>query len=419
MDLDVIIENGTLFDGTGAPGTRKHVGLREGKVALISEGPLPRGPNTRVIDATGLWVTPGFIDLHTHYDAEIELAPALTESVRHGVTTVTLGSCSLSLAVGTPEDLADQFARVEAIPYDAVRSLLERAKTWNTHHDYIQHLGTLALGPNVASFVGHSAVRAHVLGMERSLDSNVRPTEDEYRRMEALVGEGLDEGCLGLSVQTLPWDKVGGSRDVRSRPLPSTFSTWAEYRRLLKQVRERGLVFQGVPNVSTKVNILLFLLESAGFFFRKALKTTVISMMDAPGQRFLRTLQSWLSRGVNVLAGGRRCPRSSTSGPTASTSWCSKSSVRVLPRSTSPMKRSGRGCSPSPSTARGFASSGRASGCPASSIATSRAPRFCARPTRRWSASRSRRWRPSAGKTSPRPSSTWWWSTATRCAGTR
>jgi N-acyl-D-aspartate/D-glutamate deacylase len=303
-DFDVIIENGTVFDGTGGPRARKHVGVRAGVIAELSDAPLPRGPRTQVIDATGQWVTPGFIDLHTHYDAEIELAPDLRESLIHGVTTVTLGSCSLSLAVGTPEDLADQFARVEAIPYQAVRDLLERRKGWNTHRDYFEHLNTLALGPNVTSFVGHSAVRAHVLGMERSLDASVRPTEAEYQAMERLVVEGLDEGCLGLSIQTLPWDKVGGTREVRSRPLPSTFARWKEYRRLLKPVRERGLVFQGVPNVSTKVNIVLFLLESAGFFVRKALKTTVISMMDAPGQRFLRTLQSWLSRSVNLLLGG-------------------------------------------------------------------------------------------------------------------
>lgn len=302
-DLDVIVENGTLFDGTGAPGARKHVGLRAGKVAALSDAPLPRGPRTRVVDATGCWVTPGFIDLHTHYDAEVELAPELRESLRHGVTTVTFGSCSLSLAVGTPEDLADQFSRVEAIPYDIVRTLLERAKRWNSHREYFAHLETLALGPNVASFVGHSAVRAHVLGMERSLDAAVRPSEAEYQAMEALVREGLDEGCVGLSIQTLPWDKVGGSRAVRSRPLPSTFSTWAEYRRLLRPVRERGLVFQGIPNVSTKVNIVLFLLESASFFFRKALKTTVISLMDAPGQRALRHLQGLLSRAANLLLG--------------------------------------------------------------------------------------------------------------------
>ena len=304
--LELVIRGGRVFDGTGrdADGLPREVGVAGGRVVALSETPLPLGPGTTVIDATGRWVMPGFIDIHTHYDAEVELAPSLSESLKHGVTTVTLGSCSLSLAVGTPEDLADQFARVEAIPYDFVRRLLDEHKHWNNHADYLAHLGTLPLGPNVASFVGHSAIRAEVMGMARSLDKRVRPTEDELSRMERLVHEGLEAGCLGLSIQTLPWDKVGGSRDLRSRPLPSTFARWSEYRRLLREVRARGRVFQGVPNVSTKWNILLFLLESAGFGLRKPLKTTVISLMDAPGQRILRRLQGLLSRTVNLLFGG-------------------------------------------------------------------------------------------------------------------
>ncbi len=304
--LDIIVRGGRVFDGTGRDpeGRACEVGVAGGKVVALSDAPLPAGPATTVLDATGCWVTPGFLDLHTHYDAEIELAPSLSESLKHGVTTVALGSCSLSLAIGSPEDLADQFARVEAIPYPFVRRLLEERKQWNSHAEYFAHLGKLALGPNVASFVGHSAIRAEVLGMARSLDARVRPTEDELRRMEQLVHEGLEAGCLGLSIQTLPWDKVGGSRELRSRPLPSTFGRWSEYRRLLREVRARGRVFQGVPNVSTKWNIVLFLLESAGFFLRKPLKTTVISLMDAPGQRFLRPLQGLMSRLVNVLLGG-------------------------------------------------------------------------------------------------------------------
>ncbi|MDP1823676.1 MAG: amidohydrolase family protein [Archangium sp.] len=303
--FDLIIENGLVFDGTGAPGRRQHVGVLEGRITALSDAPLPRGPRTRIVDAQGKWVTPGFIDLHTHYDAEVELNPGLGESVRHGVTTVTLGSCSLSLAIGTPEDLADQFCRVEAIPYDAVRTLLEKTKTWNTHAGYFEHLGRAPLGPNVASFAGHSALRAHVMGMARSLDRTVRATEAELRQMEALTTEALDAGYLGVSIQTLPWDKVGGTRELRSRPLPSTFAPWSEYRRLIRIVRERERVFQGVPNVSTKVNIVLFLAESLGWF-RKTLKTTVISMMDTRATRGLHKLVGLLSRVVNTLGGDFR-----------------------------------------------------------------------------------------------------------------
>src|SRR6185503_18729090 len=111
-----------------------------------------------------------------------------------------------------------------------------------------------------------------------------RPSDAELRRMEELLGEALDEGYLGLSIQTLPWDKMGGSRAFRSRPLPSTFARWSEHRRLTRHLRARGRVFQGVPNVSTKWNVILFLLESVGLF-RPTLKTTVISMMDIRAAR--------------------------------------------------------------------------------------------------------------------------------------
>src|SRR5438046_2556642 len=116
--FDTIIENGLFFDGKGSAPQLRHIGITQGQISAISEERLPRSETTKVVNAAGCWVTPGFIDLHTHYDAEVELSPALSESVRHGVTTVLLGSCSLSLAMGSPEDLADMFCRVEAIPYD-------------------------------------------------------------------------------------------------------------------------------------------------------------------------------------------------------------------------------------------------------------------------------------------------------------
>ncbi len=299
---DVVIEGGLFFDGQGSPPAVRHVGVTGGRVSAVSEAPLPRAPDTRVVDATGRWVTPGFIDLHTHYDAEVELAPSLSESVKHGITTVMLGSCSLSLALGTPEDLADMFCRVEAIPYDLVRKLLEERKDWNTLGEYLRHLEHLPLGPNVASLIGHSAIRAHVMGIDRSLDRRARASSDELRRMETLVEEGLDEGYVGLSIQTLPWDKMGGDRPFRSRPLPSTFAPWSEYRRLTRILRRRGRIFQGVPNVSTKVNVSLFLLESVGLF-RKPLKTAIISLMDARATRGLHRLVGFLSRAFNRLLG--------------------------------------------------------------------------------------------------------------------
>ncbi len=302
MAFDTIITGGLFFDGRGSPPVRREVGIVDGKVTALSAASLAAGPETRVIDAAGCWITPGFIDLHTHYDAEVELAPSLSESVRHGVTTVLMGSCSLSLALGTPEDLADMFCRVEAIPYHIVRPLLEQHKDWDGLGEYLDHLGSLPLGPNVTCFVGHSAIRAHVMGLERSLDKKVSPTKAELQRMEELLEEGLDAGYLGLSIMTLKWDKMGGTREVRSRPLPSTYGSWSEYRRLTRILRKRGRIFQGVPNVSTKINVLLFLLESVGIV-RPTLKTTVISMMDLRGSRGIHKLIGGISRVFNGLFG--------------------------------------------------------------------------------------------------------------------
>ncbi|MGZ3451264.1 MAG: N-acyl-D-amino-acid deacylase family protein [Polyangiales bacterium] len=300
MKYDVVIRGGTVYDGRGRQPREADVGIVGDQIVEIDEETLPISPETKVIDAKGKWVMPGFVDMHTHYDAEIELAPSLSESLRHGVTTVVLGSCSLSLAIGTPEDLADMFCRVEAIPYEVVRPLLEEKKDWKGLGDYLEHLEKLPLGPNVASFVGHSAVRAHVLGIDRSLDPKLKPSEKELRAMEGIVREGLDLGYLGVSIQTLPWDKMGGDRWFRSRPLPSTFAHWSEYRRFARMLRERGRVFQGVPNITTKVNIFLFMLESIGLV-RPKLKTTVISMMDTRASRGIHRFAGLLARAANTL----------------------------------------------------------------------------------------------------------------------
>src|SRR5262245_31015891 len=127
--FDTIIHNGLWYDGTGAAPAKRHLGLLDGRVAVVSEQPLT-APGAKVIDAAGKWVLPGFVDIHTHYDAEILVAPGLTESVRHGVTSVFLGSCSLSTIHSDALDCADLFSRVEAIPRDHVLAALSRIKTW-------------------------------------------------------------------------------------------------------------------------------------------------------------------------------------------------------------------------------------------------------------------------------------------------
>ncbi len=247
---------------------------------------------------------PGFIDIHTHYDAEVEAIPSLHESLRHGVTTVFMGSCSLSAAIGDATDIADMFTRVEAIPYEHLLPLMRERKNWETHSEYVEHLDSLPLGPNVSSFVGYSAVRAKVMGLERALDAKAKPTEAELEEMERTIEEGYDAGFLGLSLNGLYWDKMGGDR-FRSKCLPSTYASWKELRRMVRGVRKRGLNLQAIPNVSTKYQIFIYAAFSAGLFVRDALKTSIVSIMDIRSNRFIWRVLSGLGWAVNKLFGGK------------------------------------------------------------------------------------------------------------------
>jgi len=301
---ETLIKNALFFDGTGSPACPQHLLIRDGRVHSLSDSPLTPGPQTEVIDAQGRWVMPGFIDIHTHYDAEIEANPSLDESLRHGVTTVFMGSCSLSAAVGDPTDIADMFTRVEAIPYEHLLPLMRSKKTWQTHREYVEHLNSLPLGPNVASFVGYSAVRAHVMGLERALSAKSKPTQAELTQIEAIIHEGYDAGFLGLSLNGLYWDKMGGDR-FRSRCLPSTYASWSELRRMVRTVRQRQLNLQVIPNISTKYEVLIYAAMSAGLHLRRSMKTSLVSIMDLRSNRLIWRALRRLAWATNTIFGGR------------------------------------------------------------------------------------------------------------------
>ena len=304
MGESTLIKNGLFFDGTGAKAAKKNILVRDGLVDTVSDAEIPVTADTRVIDADGKWVMPGFIDIHTHYDAEVEAIPSLHESLRHGVTTVFMGSCSLSTAVGDATDIADMFTRVEAIPYEHLLPLMKKKKTWETHEEYAEHLESLPLGPNVSSFVGYSAVRAKVMGLERALDAKAEPTEEELQEMERIIEEGYDAGYLGLSINGLYWDKMGGDR-FRSKCLPSTYASWKELRRMVRGVRKRRLNLQAIPNISTKYQIFIYMAFSAGLFLRDALKTSIVSIMDIRSNRLIWRVLNGLGWAVNKVFRGK------------------------------------------------------------------------------------------------------------------
>lgn len=298
MQYDTVITNGRWFDGTGGPSALRDIGVRDGRVVTIAKGPLDT-TGARVIDATGQWVIPGIIDIHTHYDIETLCEPALSESLRHGVTTVMLGSCSLSTVYLDNVDAGDIFGRVEAIPRRYVIEHLNAARSWNTPKEYVAALERLNLGPNLAAFIGHSDLRAATMGLDRATRKDIRPSAAELARMESMLEEALDEGFVGLSSQQLLFDKLDGEI-CRSRTLPSTYAKPRELRRLNAILRRRNKILQSGPDIKNPLSIVSQLAASLGVG-RRRLKTSLLSAADVKALPPVIYLMDWLARLVNAL----------------------------------------------------------------------------------------------------------------------
>jgi N-acyl-D-aspartate/D-glutamate deacylase len=304
MSFDTVIRNGRWFDGTGAPSAIRNIGIRDGHVAAISAQPLDEADCGRVIDADGKWVLPGMVDIHTHYDVEALGSPSLSESLRHGVTTVLVGSCSLSTIHVDGQDAGDLFARVEAIPREHVIGTVNQHKNWSSCEEYIAALEARPLGPNVAAFIGHSDMRTATMGLDRATRKEVRPTKAEQARMEQMLAEALRAGFVGMSSQQLLFDKLDGET-CRSRTLPSTYAKPRELRRLKSMLRRSGRVSQAGPNIQNPMNIVSHAAQSLGIV-RRPLKTSLLSAADIKANPWLIATMGPAARLVNKLGGNFR-----------------------------------------------------------------------------------------------------------------
>jgi N-acyl-D-aspartate/D-glutamate deacylase len=233
MANDYVIRNGTLIDGSGNPGYRADVAVKDGKIAEIGD---LRGVAGRAIDADGLVVTPGFFDMHTHYDVQLLWDPLATPSCWHGVTSILMGNCGYTIAPGgvdQSEYLMRLMSKVEGISYDLMRNSVDWQ--WDTFGEYLRTIRR-NLGVNVAAQVGHSALRYYAMGPE-SYERPARP--EEIRTMKEALREGLRSGAIGFSTAQSS-HQVG----AYGKPVPSQLSTLEELSELCGVLTEfdKGIV---------------------------------------------------------------------------------------------------------------------------------------------------------------------------------
>jgi N-acyl-D-aspartate/D-glutamate deacylase len=233
MDAQIAIRGGSVIDGTGAPARRADVGIANGRVVEIAD----RVTAPREIDATGRIVTPGFVDIHTHYDPQVLWDPSLSPSCWHGVTSVVAGNCGYSIAPTHPAERASLLRTLDKVE-DMRLATLEAGVEWDfeTYGEYLDAVARRGTVINFGGYVGHTPVRLYVLGDDAY---ERKATDDEIRRMKQVVADSLNGGALGFSS-----DRGGFHIGDGGRPVPSIMASQEETEALMRVTGEinRGIV---------------------------------------------------------------------------------------------------------------------------------------------------------------------------------
>jgi N-acyl-D-amino-acid deacylase len=236
---DLVIRNGSVVDGTGAPARQADIAIDGDRVVAVGT---VEGDGNRVIDAEGCIVTPGFVDIHTHLDAQLAWDPIGSSSCWHGVTSVVLGNCGVTFAPckeADREELAEMMESVEDIPADSIMSGL--AWDWTTYGEYLDAVEQWPKGINVGGMIGHCAVRVHAMG-ERSMSEEPAGPAD-IDAMCALVDEAIAAGALGFSTSRTLLHRVPDGR-----PVPGTWAAPEELIAIAEVMGRRGRgVFESAP----------------------------------------------------------------------------------------------------------------------------------------------------------------------------
>ena len=230
MGYDLLVKNGTVIDGSGSPGYRADVGVVGGKIAAI--GRINESAN-QTIDADGHIVSPGFVDGHTHMDAQIFWDPIGSCSCYHGVTSVVMGNCGFTLAPCKQEDADMVFRNLERAEDLSRDAMLEGIDwRWETFPEFLDVIDELPKGINYAGYIGHSALRTYVMGERAFSDA---ASEDDVRNMQGLVKQAVQAGAIGFSTS-----RTFNHLTADDRPVASRIAEWDEVRAIVNAVGETG-----------------------------------------------------------------------------------------------------------------------------------------------------------------------------------
>jgi N-acyl-D-aspartate/D-glutamate deacylase len=242
MGYDMVIRGGTVVDGTGAAARTADVAVQDGRIVGIGQ---QLGRGAQEIDADGLLVTPGFVDIHTHLDAQVGWDPLLTPVSWHGVTTALMGNCGVTFAPCRPADrelLAGMMETVENIPREAILGGLPW--DWEGYGGYLDAVERLQPALNIAGMVGHCAVRFYVMG-ERAVAEPA--TAAERQQIAALVARSVDEGAVGFSSNRFPNHVLPDGRSI-----PGTFAEHEEMLEIARALAPRDALMQNVMDFGRK-----------------------------------------------------------------------------------------------------------------------------------------------------------------------
>jgi len=229
MNYDLIIAGGTIVDGTGSAPYKGDVAIRDGKIAKI--GDLNNDSAGKTIDAAGQTVTPGFVDLHTHLDAQVGWDPELTSSSYHGVTTALIGNCGVGFAPVSEQNRQYMAKLMESVEDIAAEAILDGLPwNWTNYGGYLDSVESLKPALNIVGLVGHSAIRFEAMG-DKSMDKDVQADDRELADIVRMVKESVEAGAVGFSTSRFIPHTVPDGR--------CTPGTWAD-------LRETGAIQQGV-----------------------------------------------------------------------------------------------------------------------------------------------------------------------------